>query len=129
MHVVYAAIEGVDSSERVVVGMVPPVTVDICGVLPACLAHPTRPACPYPPQAKLWNTNHRPEHIMGDLEQTFKDLKVDYLDSWVIHWPMAVPSSGKFCATRVAGLGACTGPWKENPVSHCAACLFLHERI
>ena len=68
-------------------------------------------------QAKLWNTNHRPEHAKGDLEQTLKDLQVDYLDSWVIHWPMAVPSSGKFCATRVQGSGAKTDPWKENSVS------------
>lgn len=65
-------------------------------------------------QAKLWNSNHRPEHIMGDLNQTLKDLQLDYLDSWVIHWPQAVPSSGKFTSTRLTG--ANTGPWKENPM-------------
>jgi len=65
-------------------------------------------------QAKLWNSNHRPEHIMGDLKQTLLDLQVDYLDNYVIHWPMPVPSSGKFVSTRLTG--ACTGPWQKNPM-------------
>lgn len=84
------------------------------------LAGATSLTCEPESQAKLWNSNHRPEHIMGDLEQSLKDLQVDYLDSWVIHWPMAVPASGKFCATRVSGSGAKTGPWEENPVSLAA---------
>ena len=27
-------------------------------------------------QAKLWNSNHRPEHVRPDLEATLKDLGV-----------------------------------------------------
>lgn len=54
-------------------------------------------------QAKLWNSNHRPEHVVQDLQQTLKDLGVEYLDSFVIHWPQAVPSSGKKCSTRLDG--------------------------
>jgi len=65
-------------------------------------------------QCKLWNSNHRPEHVEADLKQTLTDLKVDYVDNFVIHWPMAVPSSGKFCSTRLTG--ANTGPWKTNPM-------------
>ena len=38
-------------------------------------------------QAKLWNSNHKPEHVKPDLMQTLIDLKIDYLDSFVIHWP------------------------------------------
>lgn len=45
-------------------------------------------------QAKLWNSNHRPEHVQPDLEATLKDLQLDYIDSFVIHWPQAVPSTG-----------------------------------
>ena len=46
-------------------------------------------------QAKLWNSNHRPEHVKPDLMKTLEDLQLDYIDSFVIHWPQAVPSTGK----------------------------------
>ena len=54
-------------------------------------------------QSKLWNSNHRPEHVRPDLEATLKDLKLDYIDSYIIHWPMAVPSKGDQPATRQNG--------------------------
>lgn len=31
-------------------------------------------------QAKLWNSNHRPEHVKPDLEATLKDLGVRLLN-------------------------------------------------
>ena len=46
-------------------------------------------------QAKLWNSNHRKEHVKADLVATLKDLQLDYVDSFVIHWPQACPSTGK----------------------------------
>lgn len=55
------------------------------------------------PQAKLWNTNHRPEHVRPDLMATLADLGLTYLDSFVIHWPMAVPSAGEKAAVRPDG--------------------------
>ena len=54
-------------------------------------------------QAKLWNTNHRTKHIMADLNATLKDLKLEYLDSYVIHWPQAVPSYGQNAALNENG--------------------------
>ena len=45
-------------------------------------------------QAKLWNSNHRPEHVKPDIMKTLEDLQLDYIDSFVIHWPQAVPSTG-----------------------------------
>lgn len=54
-------------------------------------------------QSKLWNSCHPVEHIMADLNQTLEDLRVDYLDSWVIHWPQASPSTGKDAPTRLTG--------------------------
>ena len=54
-------------------------------------------------QAKLWNSNHRPEHVKADLMATLKDLQLSYLDSFVIHWPQAVPSTGKNPTLRPNG--------------------------
>merc|ERR1711936_785693 len=30
-------------------------------------------------QAKLWNSNHRPEHVKPDILKTLEDLQLDYL--------------------------------------------------
>ena len=54
-------------------------------------------------QAKLWNTNHRPEHVAADLAQSLEDLQLDYLDSYIIHWPQAAPATGRAPATRLDG--------------------------
>ena len=55
-------------------------------------------------QAKLWNSNHRSEHVELDLDATLKDLQTDYIDSFVIHWPMACPSTGKNPTLRTNGI-------------------------
>jgi hypothetical protein len=36
-------------------------------------------------QCKLWNTNHRPEHVKPDLLATLKDLQLDYVDRFVFY--------------------------------------------
>jgi len=54
-------------------------------------------------QAKLWNSNHRREHVRPDLEATLKELQIEYVDSFVIHWPQAVPSNGQYLALRTGG--------------------------
>merc|ERR1719454_671916 len=63
-------------------------------------------------QSKLWQANHRPEHVEVDIAETLKDLQLDYVDSYIIHWPMACPSSGKQAATRKDG--AVAGPIKDG---------------
>lgn len=38
---------------------------------------------------KLWNTHHKPEDVESHLDQSLADLQTDYLDLYLIHWPVA----------------------------------------
>ncbi len=39
--------------------------------------------------SKLWNDNHLPEHVVPALEKTLADLRLDCLDLYLVHWPIA----------------------------------------
>ena len=40
--------------------------------------------------SKLWHTFHRPEHVEEGCRRTLTDLGVDYLDLYLIHFPIAL---------------------------------------
>uniref|UniRef100_A0A1B0G5E3 NADP-dependent oxidoreductase domain-containing protein n=1 Tax=Glossina morsitans morsitans TaxID=37546 RepID=A0A1B0G5E3_GLOMM len=39
--------------------------------------------------SKLWNTFHEPSLVRNACETTLKNLCIEYLDNYLIHWPMA----------------------------------------
>ncbi len=40
--------------------------------------------------SKLWNTNHAPEHVRPACLRSMNDLGVDYLDLYMIHFPISL---------------------------------------
>ncbi|KII95513.1 hypothetical protein PLICRDRAFT_97032 [Plicaturopsis crispa FD-325 SS-3] len=45
--------------------------------------------------SKLWNSSHQPALVEKELDETLKQLGTDYVDLYLIHWPVAfVPGRG-----------------------------------
>ncbi|ORZ03507.1 NADP-dependent oxidoreductase domain-containing protein [Syncephalastrum racemosum] len=44
---------------------------------------------------KLWNNSHRPDMVEAALKQSLQNLQMDYLDLYLMHWPIAFQASPK----------------------------------
>ncbi|KAI9168372.1 hypothetical protein H9P43_007744 [Blastocladiella emersonii ATCC 22665] len=44
--------------------------------------------------SKLWNTFHAPADVQKGLETSLRDLQLEYLDLYLIHWPIAFKNDG-----------------------------------
>ncbi|MEE6521104.1 hypothetical protein FKM82_019168, partial [Ascaphus truei] len=39
--------------------------------------------------SKLWSTFHQPELVRPALEKSLESLQLDYIDLYIIHWPIS----------------------------------------
>lgn len=53
--------------------------------------------------SKLWNTFHRPDLVEPALKQTLADLGLDYVDLYLIHWPVGYKENGPLFPTNPDG--------------------------
>ncbi|KAG8721763.1 hypothetical protein FRC08_010395 [Ceratobasidium sp. 394] len=51
--------------------------------------------------SKLWNSFHKPEDVEGTLDETLERLQTNYLDLYLMHWPVAFDPPGPGGKIRV----------------------------
>jgi len=46
--------------------------------------------------SKLWNDSHESHHVQSSLERGLRDLRLNYLDLYLVHWPVALRYGTQF---------------------------------
>lgn len=49
--------------------------------------------------SKLWNNAHAPEDVQPAIERTLNDLQLEYIDLFLIHWPVHLINSVQFATS------------------------------
>ena len=63
--------------------------------------------------SKLWNNAHQPDQVLPALLKTLHDLRLDYLDLFLIHWPVAFKAEVSYPRSREDWLWL----WLEGPLT------------
>lgn len=67
--------------------------------------------------SKLWNNAHRSDDVRAGLNKTLSDLQLDYIDLYLIHWPVALKPGVGFPGSEDDFLPLSEAPieetWKE----------------
>ena len=86
------------------------------------LAHGSVPRSELWITSKLWNDRRRPADVREALEQTLASLQTDYLDLYLIHWPVVWARNTVMKPDSLASLAEC---WR----CRCEHCRSKHRRV
>ncbi|WP_339876713.1 aldo/keto reductase [uncultured Algoriphagus sp.] len=50
--------------------------------------------------SKLWNNSHKKDQVLPALQKSLADLQLDYVDLYLIHWPIALKAEVGFPKSR-----------------------------